>query len=138
MRNIFAILGLVLGFLAIGMAAFEKHVAASEVPADAPKEDKRTMKELAAEAGKKLLKEKILKEEQPAPKPKPESLSPTRIAYTFLGLIAIACGGIAWMRKENLRMAGGAISAGLIAVAWEYVLVAVGVAAFILILSTFN
>lgn len=132
MRNIFAMVGLVIGFIAIGMAAFEKHVAASEPP----KEDKRTLKELAAAVGKKLLNDQILKEEPPPPKPEP--FRPTRIAYTFLGLVAITCGGIAWMRKENVRMAGGAISMGLIAVAWEYVLVAVGVAIFILILSAFN
>ena len=133
MRNIFSIVGLVLGFVAIGMAAFEKHATAAE----APKEDKRSMKELATEAGKKLIKEKILKEEQPDSTPKPEPFRPTRIAYTFLGLLAIAFGGLAWIRKENIRMAGGAIAAGLIAVAWEYVLSAVGAAIFIIILTIF-
>jgi hypothetical protein len=131
MRNLFAILGLVIGFVAIGVAAFERPSLAPE----APKEDKRSLKELAAEAGKKLLKEKVLKESSPAPSstPKVEPSRPTRIAYMLLGLAAMAFGGVAWIRKENLRMACGAIAVGLVAVAWEYVLVAVAVAIFIMI-----
>lgn len=129
MQHLFSKIGLGLGFLAVGLAAFETHLAASAPP----KEDKRTLGELAGEAGKRMLKEKVLKEEPAEPPRRP--FHPVRVAYTLLGLAAMGLGVFSWIRKEHIRMAGGAMALGLIAVCWQWVLVAVCIAIVIFLLA---
>jgi hypothetical protein len=129
MRHRYSIIGLVIGFLAVAVAAFESHLIA----AVAPPEDKRSLGELATEAGKKILKEKVLKEAPAEPPPKP--FHPIRIAYTLLGLAAIGFGAVSWIKKEHIRMSGGAVALGLIAICWQWVLIGVCVAVVIFILS---
>jgi hypothetical protein len=132
MRHFYSSLGLILGFIAIGIAAFEVHLAAS----DTPKEDKRSLRELAGEAGKRVLKEKILKEEPAAPPPKP--FHPVRVTYTLLGLAAMGLGTFSWIKKEHIRMSGGAAALGLLAVCWPWVLVGVCIAVVIFLLAHFT
>jgi hypothetical protein len=132
MSHRFATLGLIIGFGALILAAFESHLIAT----NPPPEDTRTLSQLAAEAGKKTLKEKFLKEEATKPPPKP--FSPVRLAYTLLGLIAMALGTVSWIRKEHIRMAGGAIAVGLIAICWHWVLIGVGIAIVIFILANLS
>jgi hypothetical protein len=131
MRHLYSSIGLLLGFIAIGFAAFEGHLVASG-PA---KEDKRSLGDLAGEAGKKLLKEKVLKEPPAEPPPKP--FNAVRLAYTALGLAAIALGAISWIRKEHIRMSGGAVALGLLAICWQWVLVGVCIAVVIFLLANF-
>lgn len=129
MQHLFSKIGLLLGFLAVALAAFETHLAA----AAAPKEDKRTLGELAGEAGKRILKEKILKEEAAEPPPKP--FHPVRVTYTVLGLAAMGLGLFSWIKKEHIRMSGGAAALGLVAVCWQWVLIAVCIAIVIFLLA---
>jgi hypothetical protein len=129
MKHLFSTFGLVLGFLAVGLAAFEAHLVASEPP----KEDTRTLRELAGEAGKRILKEKILKEEPAAPQPKP--FNTVRIAYTGLGLMAVGLGLFSWIKKEHIRMSGGAVALGLVAICWQWVLIGVCIAVVIFLLA---
>jgi hypothetical protein len=130
MRHWYSTIGLILGFVAVAIAAFESHLVAS-----APKEDKRSLRELATEAGKKLLKEKVLKEEAPPPPPKP--FHPVKITYTVLGLAAIGFGAFSWIKKEHVRMSGGAVALGLLAVCWQWVLIGVCIAVVIFLLAQF-
>ena len=132
MRHRFAIIGLIIGFLAVVIAAFETHLVAT----NPPPEDKRSLGELAAEAGKKLLKEKVLKEETAEPPAKP--FHPVRITYTLLGLAAMALGAISWIKKEHVRMSGGAVALGLIAICWQWVLIGVCIAVVIFILANLS
>jgi hypothetical protein len=53
----------------------------------------------------------------------------------LLGLAAIGLGVVSWIRKEHVRMAGGAIALGLIGVCWQWVLVAVCIAVVIFLLA---
>lgn len=129
MRHRYSLFGLIVGFLAVAVAAFESHLVASTPPV----EDKRTFRELATEAGKKVLKEKVLKEEPVEPAPKP--FHPVRIAYSLMGLAAMGLGAISWIRKEHIRMSGGAIALGLVAICWQWVLVGVCIAVVIFLLS---
>ena len=129
MRHRFAIIGLIVGFLAVGVAAFESHLVAKSRPS----EDKRSLRELTTEAGKKMLKERVLKEEPVAPAPKP--FHPVRIVYSLMGLAAMGLGAISWIKKEHIRMAGGAIALGLIAICWQWVLIGVCIAVVIFLLS---
>ncbi len=129
MRHRFATIGLIIGFLAVAVAAFEDHLVAP----NQPPEDKRSLGELATEAGKKLLKEKVLKEETAEPPAKP--FHPVRIIYTLLGLAAMGLGAVSWIKKEHVRMSGGAVALGLVAVCWQWVLIGVGVAVVVFLLA---
>lgn len=129
MRHRFATIGLIVGFLAVVIAAFESHLAA----ANPPPEDKRSLRELATEAGKKVLKEKVLKEEPSEPPPKP--FRPVRVVYTLLGLAAMGLGAISWIKKEHIRMSGGAVALGLVAICWQWVLIGVCIAVVIFLLA---
>ncbi len=54
MQHHFATIGPILGFIAVAIAAFETHLVASKPP---PPEGERSLKELAVDASKKILKE---------------------------------------------------------------------------------
>ena len=117
------------------MAAFQNNF----VPASPePVKSKQTLKEVAAEAAKTLLEEKVLQKEPP---PRPETdklrmpLHPYQVAFTAFGLISIGLGIFAWTQHSHTRLAASAIGLGLIAIAWKWVLIAVGVAIAIFILS---
>jgi hypothetical protein len=135
MRNHIAAIAFFLGLVAVGMAAFQNNfVHASPKPI----ESKRTLKEVAADAAKTLLEDKVLHKEPP-PKPVTDPrrlpLHPYQMAFTALGLLAIGLGIFAWTQHAHTRLAASAIGLGLIAIAWEWVLIAVGFAIFIFILS---
>lgn len=132
MRHLYSSIGLILGFVAIAIAAFESHLAASEPP----KEDKRSLRELAGEASRKLLKEKVLKEAPATPPPK--RYHPVRITYTLLGLAAMGLGTFSWIKKEHIRMSGGAAALGLLAVCWQWVLIGVCIAVVIFLVAHFS
>lgn len=132
MRHRISIIGLAVGFFAVGLAAFESHLVA----AAPPPEDKRSLGELATEAGKKLLKEKVLKEEPTEPLPEP--FHPVRITYMLLGSAAIGLGTASWIKKEHIRMSGGAVALGLVAVCWQWVLIGVCIAVAIFLLANLS
>lgn len=129
MRHRYSFIGLIVGFLALAVAAFESHLAAAEPPA----EDRRSLRELATAAGKKVLKEKVLRETPAEPAPKP--FHPIRITYTLMGLVAMGLGVVSWIKKEHIRMSGGAVALGLVAICWQWVLIGVCVAVVVFLLA---
>ncbi|VAW66193.1 hypothetical protein MNBD_GAMMA09-3444 [hydrothermal vent metagenome] len=132
----FGISGLFIGVIAIIIAIFQGDIRAAVEPLQPT--DNARLKELVVDAGKLLIKQKILgiKEKQSAPD---EIITEThnwvQFIYIGLGILAIILGVISWINKEHIRLSGAAISLGLIAVAWQYVLIAVVIAVIILILS---
>jgi hypothetical protein len=132
MRHLYSTLGLILGVVAIGIAAFETHLVAPKPP----KEGKRTLRELASETGKRVLKEMVLKEEPPPPRPMP--YHPVRLAYALFGLAAMGLGTFSWIKKEHIRMSGGAAALGLLAVCWHWVLLGVCIAVVIFIVANLS
>jgi len=46
-------------------------------------------------------------------------------------------GFVAWIHKDHIRIAGGAVSFGLIALAWQYAMVGVTIAVAVLVLAMF-
>jgi hypothetical protein len=128
MRHRYSSIGLILGFAAICIAALEAHLVAAEPP---PKQDKRGVLEIGA--GNRTLTVKLRKEEPPPPLRKP--ISPVRVSYTVLGLAAIGLGTFSWIKKEHIRMSGAAAALGLIAIAWQWVLIGVCIAIAIFILA---
>lgn len=133
MRHYFSTIGLILGFIAVAIAAFETHLVASEPP---PPVHERSLKELAVDAGKAILKEKVLKEEAPPPQARP--YHPVRITYILLGLAAMGFGIFSWIKKEHVRMSGGAAALGLMAICWQWVLVGVCIAIVIIVLANIS
>lgn len=139
MSNRLAAIGLVIALIAVGMAAFRNNYL---YPAPPPEPQKTTLKEVAGEAAKKLLEEKILRRQPTAP-PVHEDLSrlplhPYQMVYTALGLLGFTLGILSWCRKEHIRLAGAAAAVGLMAVCWEWVLIGICIAIVILVLANLS
>lgn len=138
MRSYIADIAFAIGLIAVGMAAFQNNFV--NAPPE-PVESKKTLKEVAADAAKTLLEEKVLHKEPPPKQvtdPRRLPLHPYQMAYTALGAVAIGLGIFAWTQRAHTRLAASAVSLGLIAIAWAWVLVAVGAAIFILVLSSLS
>lgn len=136
------LLGLVIGLVAVGIAIFQDdlraHSAPPPLPPPPPPEKDASFKELAIKTGKKLIETKVLKEDA-APAPVLEEPKAPRdgiaLLYMGLGFLAIVLGVVSWVRKEHIRLSGGAVALGLVAVAWQFVLIGVAIAIIILIVS---
>ena len=125
-------MGLIIGLVAVGTAIFQDELRPP------PPEDNRTLTEVAGEAARNLIREKLLREDdgKPALPSTPENQRDVIvITYMALGFAAMALGLTSWIRKEHIRLSGGAIALGLIAVGWEYVLIGILIAVVILIVS---
>ena len=68
----------------------------------------------------------------------PRNLKAYRLLGLICGVLAIGCGVFYFSVKGNPRMSAAMVGVGLICVAWEYALYAVGVAVIIIFLSTFG
>ncbi|MEM7201336.1 MAG: hypothetical protein AAF628_13785 [Planctomycetota bacterium] len=136
MRDQLAVIGLILAIVALGVAVFADGLRGATAPS-APAEP-RSIKERTLEAGKKLLREKLLDG------PTEESILPTRPRDTITlapmgpGLLAIVLGIVAWICKARARLAGATIAVGLVAAAWQYVVVGLIVAVVVLVLGNFG
>ncbi len=140
MRNRLAIIGLAIGILAVGLAAFRNNFIYQNPTPDTAKP---TLKEIAGEAAKKILEEKILHKKPVPHNPSIEDsqrlpLHPYQMVYTALGLVALTLGIVSWCRKDHIRLAGAATSLGLMAVCWEWVLIGVCIAVVVLILANLS
>ncbi|MGI9261582.1 MAG: hypothetical protein ACR2QR_06090 [Woeseiaceae bacterium] len=56
------------------------------------------------------------------------------LAYIGLGLLALIAGIVSFIQKENHRVSGMAGALGVVAIAWEYVLIGVVVAVVLFLL----
>jgi hypothetical protein len=57
-----------------------------------------------------------------------------RIFYLIFGFSAMGMGIVSWIRKDTKRLSFAAISTGIVAVSWEFVLIGVVIAVVIFIL----
>lgn len=149
MRKYIGVAGLILGVIAVGVAIFQGNIRDFISPPEPLVQDKRSIKELAFAAGKKVLADKLRETADGPSKPQPQVESkkdglfvdisskydPVSLVYALLGFAAMVLGVISWVKKDHIRISGGAISLGLMAVAWQYVLVGVTIAVIILILA---
>lgn len=123
------IIGMIIGAIALFVAIFSNDI---EAKLDPPVEKSTT--QLLLDAGKTFLKTSVLKEEVT----EENILSKVDYAYMTLGFIAMVIGVISWVKKDHVRISGAAVSLGLVAVAWQYVLVAVVFAVVLLIIFSFS
>ncbi|MGC6425977.1 MAG: hypothetical protein ACON5H_03155 [Akkermansiaceae bacterium] len=139
MKYQIGIVGLALGIFAVGMAIFQNDLR-SPKPAPEP-EPEPTFKELAVEAGRKVIQEKILKKEERSPAKNGAEVAEESVrdgielTYMILGFVAMVLGVLSWTQKDHIRISGGAVALGLMAVAWQYVLIGVVIAVIILVLA---
>ena len=126
MKNIFGLIGIVIALAGLGVAVFQEHLRPPPEPISV------TLGEAALAKGKQWLgvgSEEIAAEQS--------AIDWVTIVQFALGFIGIALGAVSWIRSENHRVSALAAALGLVVVAWEYVLVAVGVAVLILFLGSF-
>lgn len=142
MKHSIGIIGLVLGFLALGIAIFQEDLRPAPPKIEYKAVPDSSFKELAIDVSKKLIKEKLLKQEVvPQPKviaPVEKSFDVVRLSYMLLGFAAMVMGVISWVNKDHVRMAGGAIALGVVALAWQYILIGIAIAVIIYILANFS
>ncbi len=133
-RNYLGVIGLTVGLIAVAIAIFQNDLRPPEP------EDNRTLTEVAGEATKKLIREKILKEEPESPPVADHEKRHDFIAITYmsLGFLAMVFGITSWVRKDHIRLSGGAVAVGLVAVGWEYVLVGLCIAVIVLVFANFS
>jgi hypothetical protein len=143
MKIQYGIIGLVVGLIAVGIAIFQNDLFAEPEPVVKADE---SLKELAVEASKKLIREKLLNKEDAQSEPPKEKKSVmgveiderhngVQITYMALGFAAMILGTISWAKKDHMRVSGGAVALGLVAVAWQYVLIGIVIAVVIFVLA---
>lgn len=120
-RNTIGLIGIVIALMGVGVAIFQDDLRPDT---QAPPVE---MTDRVVEKGAELLGIEVKRE------------SPSDVVMIIrlgLGFLAIVLGVVSWIRKENHRVSSTAAALGIIVVAWEYVLIAVGVAIIILILGS--
>ena len=123
----FALIGLIFGFLGLGIAAYRMSVE-SEQPTR-PKSDE------IAQALSDTIKKTVnkLRNKEPAPQPLPTAVAwplskKLGVAASILGFIAAVFGSISWLVGEHRRWTWAALAVGIAALAWTHVVVAVSIA----------
>ncbi len=141
---VFGVVGLVMGILSISVALFQENLRETTAP---PPPEKKSIKELAINAGTNYLREKFDEPVKPSPPPHkvPGAFSgiikkydSVEFVYAGLGLIAVALGVVSWVRKEQAHLASGAISLGVVAIAWQYVVIGIAIAVILWIVSNID
>jgi len=87
-------------------------------------------------SGKSEPREEKIADEKPIWSPSALKNDGVQRTYFILGFLAMACGILSWVQKDHIRISGGAISLGLLAVGWQYVLVGLMISIVILIIAS--
>lgn len=141
----YGIIGLVVGLIAVGIAIFENDLLAAPEPEPVVMADE-SLKDLAVEASKKLIRDKWLNKDDAKPEPSKEKKTVlgmeidvrhngVQLTYMALGFAAMILGTVSWVKKDHIRLSGGAVALGLVAVAWQYVLIGVVIAIVIFVIA---
>ena len=122
-----AFLGLLCGFIGLGIATYRMSVEAKAPPS--PK--KQEIIGSLADAIKKTVDKFRPKEVNPPPPPADVSWPVSRklgLAATVCGFVAVVMGCISWLVREQRRWTWAALCVGIAAMAWTHVVVAVAIA----------
>jgi len=135
--------GMALGFLAFAVAVLAPLIwhAAEPPPLPEPK-----IADVLADAGAKFVDKMVDKVR--GRKPPPAAVAPATkdqlpwllicsIAGTSLGIVATGAGSVSWIKREDKRIASSAVAVGGLAIAWNYVVVALVIALVIIFLLIF-
>ena len=130
MKNKLGTVGILIAMLAITVAVFQVHIRVLIAPEDP------TIKEQLMNKGSELLglksKHKISTSAATG------YFDAVSITYTALGVIAMFFGVFSFLQKENHRFSGMAASLGIVAIAWEYVLIGLVIAFIVFLLANLD
>ena len=125
----FGLVGLIVAFVGLAGAIFAP--LAFEVQRPPPKQLSDVLADTAAK-----IKDRVTKREAPAPPPPQTDWRVVAIiTASALGFIGAAFGTASWIRREDLRISGAAIAVGVTAIAFQYVLAAIGITIGLVIIA---
>ena len=133
-RSRFGVTGLSIAFVGLALGVLSPWLTNLMQPPPKPAEE-----EIADFAAKvvKAVKEK-LKKQQPPPPPLRKQISWSMVvaaSATGAGLVGVLLGIISWIKREDHRISGTAVAIGAVAIAWQYIILAVAIVVFLVILA---
>lgn len=160
----FGVVGLIAGIFGLAAALAKPHLVEAIEPPSRPvvQPEQQKLSDTLAEAGEKFVDrmadrvrrrttapaaaetpEVVVEPAEPAHEAPPMKWEHrVAIAATGLGLLGLVGGTAGWIRRENHRLAGSAITLGLLAISWQYIamgiVLAVGVFVLLLLLRHFG
>ena len=125
----FGLVGIIVALLGLAGAIFSP--LAFEVQRPPPKQFSDVLADTALK-----IKDRVTKREAPAPPPPQTDWRVVAlITASALGFIGAAFGIASWVRREDLRVSGAAVAVGVTAIAFHYVLAAIGVTIGLVIIA---
>lgn len=128
----FALIGLLAGFLGLGIASYRM-----SIESDAPTRPRtKEISDVLSDTIKKTADKLRHKEPTVAPPPAAEAWPVSKklgLAASTLGFIGAALGCVSWLVGEHRRWTYAALCVGIAAMAWTHVVVAVSIAVAIAI-----
>lgn len=123
MKNTVGIAGICVAIIAIGIAIFQDDLR-PEAPSATTQLADRVSEAVAKIGGIEI----------------EESSSRDWVTLTYIGLgfLALVAGIVSFVQKENHRVSGMAGALGVVAIAWEYVLIGVVVAVVLFLLANLD
>lgn len=122
----FALIGLLAGFLGLGIAAYRMSVESESPPSPRKKEISDVLSDTIKKTADKL------RHKQAASAPPLAETWPVSkklgLAASILGFIGAALGCVSWLVGEHRRWTWAALCVGIAALAWTHVVVAVSIA----------
>ena len=123
MKNKIGIAGILIAIIAVGVAIFQDDIRPEPPSATTQLADR--VSEAVAKIGGIEIEEK-------------SSRDWVTLTYIALGFLALIAGIVSFVQKENHRVSGMAGALGVVAIAWEYVLIGVVVAVVLFLLANLD
>jgi hypothetical protein len=123
----FALVGLLIGFLGLGIAAYRMSIEAEAPTPPNRKEISDVLSDTIQKTADKLRHRKPAAPPPPAPETWPTSKK-LGLAASICGFIALVFGSVSWLVGEHRRWTWAALCVGIAALAWTHVVVAVSIA----------
>ena len=125
----FGLVGIIVAFLGLAGAVF------APLAFEVQRPPSKQLSDVLADTAVKI-KDRVAKREPPAPLPTQTDWRVVAIiTASALGFIGAAFGAVSWIRREDLRVSGAAVAVGVTAIAFHYILAAIGVAIVCIILG---
>jgi hypothetical protein len=123
----FALIGLLFGFVGLGIAAYRMSVESEEPP----RPRSREISDALADTIKKTA-DKLRGQEEPPPQW--TATKRLGLAASVCGFVGVVFGCVSWLAREQRRWTWAALGVGIAALAWTHVVVAVSLAVGLAIL----